>query len=205
MGTMKEHHRGGANEREALGFARAVEQEFRFLVAEHGFDVVQVDVTLVRYESRNVFVNVYHGRRSYEINVELGRLDDPHAHRYGLRDVLVALLGVPTWPNAYFLQSSNRDGVQWCVATAADLVKQHYGPVLRGDATALARVAESTSERSGKYTREVVQRPVRDAAELAWHRKDLAAVARHYGLIRQDLTPFERRRLEYAEKHAQGG
>lgn len=54
---------------------------FDFLRA-YGLKPVEEDVTFVRYESDAMFVNVYHGRGSFEIGVEIGRLDRPE--KYGL-------------------------------------------------------------------------------------------------------------------------
>ena len=59
-------------ERASLGFLEAATSEFMFLVEEFAFSCVKRDVTFVRYESKNVFVNIYHGRSSFELNVEIG-------------------------------------------------------------------------------------------------------------------------------------
>lgn len=200
MNSTGEDSGGVVPDRSVLGFAEAVANAFRFLVEDFGFKVVDTDATLVRYESDRVFLNVYHGRRSYEIGVEVGYLHERDANKYRLPEVLGAILGESGQQNAYYLQSSNRDGVRRCVETAAGLVEEHYGPVLRGDPIALERVKVFSSKRNEDYTREVVQQPIRDSADRAWRAKDFAMVAQYYGSIRKDLTPTERRRLEYAEK-----
>ena len=69
-----------------LVFKDAVLSNFGFLRA-YGLKHVEEDVTFVRYESDAVFTNVYHGRGSFEIGVEIGRLDRPE--KYGL-DYLVS-------------------------------------------------------------------------------------------------------------------
>ena len=46
----------------SLGFADAVASAFEFLIKDLSFVCVKHEVTLVRYESNTVFVNVYHGR-----------------------------------------------------------------------------------------------------------------------------------------------
>src|SRR5438128_6558460 len=63
-------------ERAKLGFQEAVLSSFTFL-SEFGLRSVEQKVTFLRYESRHVFVNVYHGRASYELGVEVGRLKEP--------------------------------------------------------------------------------------------------------------------------------
>src|SRR5690348_10203982 len=63
-------------EREQLGFRDAVLSSFKFL-AEFRLRPVEKKMTFVRYQSRHVFVNVYHGRASYELGIQIGRLADP--------------------------------------------------------------------------------------------------------------------------------
>jgi hypothetical protein len=150
-----------------------------------------------------MFLNVYHGRQSYELNVEVGSIADPLSRSYRLPDVLDTVLGRDDKRQTYF-QASNREAVCRCVQRIADLVSQHYGSVLRGDAELLERIDTQRSEKSRAEEREMVQRPVREAAERAWHAKDYAKVQELYASIRADLTLIERKRLEYAEKHGRG-
>src|SRR6266508_1197859 len=80
-------------QRESLGFAPAATQAFSFLVERLGFRLAKQEPTFVRYESKSVFVNIYHGRSSYEIGVEVGpRAQTPREaeEKFMLGDVLVA-------------------------------------------------------------------------------------------------------------------
>jgi hypothetical protein len=60
-------------ERERLAFKDAVMSGFRFF-DDLGFRPAKQEMTFVRYESADVFVNVYHGRASFELGVEIGKL-----------------------------------------------------------------------------------------------------------------------------------
>lgn len=73
-------------ERGKLGFRESALASFRFLV-DLGFRPVEEELTLVRYESPTVFVNIYHGRASFELGVEIGVLDEP-SEKVTLYDVL---------------------------------------------------------------------------------------------------------------------
>jgi hypothetical protein len=53
-------------DRRALKFAEAIQDNFDFL-SLLGFKRVQSEPTFVRFESKRVFVNVYHDRLSYEL------------------------------------------------------------------------------------------------------------------------------------------
>ena len=65
----------GTFRRMQLGFSLEVLSAFQFLTQDYGFKCVKNDVTFVRYESESTFVNIYHGRRSYELGVEIGKLE----------------------------------------------------------------------------------------------------------------------------------
>lgn len=62
-------------DRSGLGFDDAVVKQFVFLES-FGLFVTRSEPTFVRYESEERFVNVFHGRLSYEIGVEVGRWVD---------------------------------------------------------------------------------------------------------------------------------
>src|ERR671917_546664 len=66
--------------REKLDFAEEVQSAFTFLVTDYGFRLVRTEPTFVRYESPDVCVNIYHGRASFEIGVEIGRFINSVAH-----------------------------------------------------------------------------------------------------------------------------
>lgn len=200
---MGENVAGRVTDRSELRFVEAVEAAFSFLVEKLGYRLAITEPpTFVRYESGTMFFNVYHGRQSYELNVEVGSIADPVGRSYRLPDVLGALLGSDDKRRTYF-QASNREAVRRCVQQIADLVARHYGPVLRGDIQVLDRIAAHTSDKSEADTREVVQRPVREAAEKAWHAKDYAKVHELYASIQNNLTLVERKRWEYAARNRQ--
>jgi hypothetical protein len=58
-----------------LGFPQAVRDAFRFLQT-FGFKEVGADDTIVRYATERVFLNIYHGRSSYELGIEIGPRSD---------------------------------------------------------------------------------------------------------------------------------
>jgi hypothetical protein len=201
---MSERGAGRVMDRGELGFVAVAQAAFNFLVEEFGFRLVKSEPpTFVRYESDVMFLNVYHGRRSYELGVEVGPLADPVGLRYGLPDVLGAILGWDDKSRTYF-QASNAQAVRRCVGAIADLVASHYGAVLMGDRTVLERVAAYRSEKNQAYEKQALQRPVREAADKAWRAKDYENVQRLYSSIRNDLSLVERKRLDYAERHREG-
>lgn len=186
-----------------LGFKDAVLSNFGFL-RTYGLKPVEEDVTLVRYESDAVFVNVYHGRGSFEIGAEIGRLD--RTEKYGL-DYIVSWAGKQAWEAEGFgrgtmFQVSTHEGVQNFVPKVAELVKKYGDPFLTGNPVFYDELQKVNEQASMAFEREQMLTRIRKEADAAWTAKDFARVAELLQPIRPDLTDVESKRLAYAEKHA---
>jgi len=189
-------------DRDQLGFKDAVLSSFGFL-RSYGLKAIEEDVTFVRYESNAVFVNVYHGRGSFEIGVEIGRLDRPE--KYGL-DYIVHWAGKQAWDAEGFgrgtmFQVSTREGVHNIVPKVAELVKKYGDPFLTGRPTFYSELQKANERASVAYEREQLLTRIRKEADAAWTAKDLGRVAELLQPVRSDLTEVESKRLAYAEKH----
>jgi hypothetical protein len=186
-------------ERAELGFKEAVRSSFKFL-NDAGLRLVQQEMTFVRYESPEVFVNVYHGRASFELGVEIGRLEEPN-RKLTLYDIVAwegAEKAEGLGPHVTF-QVDSREGVEEFVPKLAALVTKYAAPFLRGDAAAFGSALEFQSERWKEYVKGVNFSQVRWKAEAAWQAKDYAQVVDLYGPVRDDLTEVEAKKLTYAE------
>jgi len=85
----------------------------------------------VRYESSTVFVNLYHGRASYELGFEIGRLDDGTGKEeppYSLNMIMELMHA----QEERFFQASTAERVKKFVAELADLVRT-YTPAVGQD------------------------------------------------------------------------
>jgi hypothetical protein len=182
-----------------LGFREAVLSSFKFLT-EIGLHPVDEKVTFVRYESSEVFINVFHGRASHEINVEIGRLKDPKK--------TLSIGSIVEWAGAYkaegfgqrvMFQVSTREGVQEFVPKLAALVKKYAIPLLRNDDSAWGAALDLQGRRWNEYVKEVNLTVLREKAEAAWHAKDYIRVLELYDPVRQDLSEVEAKKLAYAE------
>jgi hypothetical protein len=188
-------------DRASLGFAEAVQAALEVVALGDGLRLVEAGPTRVRYESDRVFLNIYHGRQSYEIGVEVGLLADGDSRKFGLPDVLAAVVG-SSYPGRTYFQASNAEAVTKCAGEIAALIDDYYGPVLAGERETWERIAAVADERNTAYTKEIVQRPIREAATEAWAKGDYQKVRELYQSIRSDLSPVEKKRLAYAEKHS---
>jgi hypothetical protein len=191
-------------ERTQLGFKEAVLSSFDFL-SFYGLRPVQAEITLVRFKSAIVLVNVYHGRASFELGVEIARLSSP--------DEKVSLYDAVAWAGAekteglgqhVVFQVSNRKDVQDFVPRLARLVEKYAGPFLRGDASAYQAVKEASFKNTADYVKRINLNRIRDKAETAWHEKNYSQVVELYSSMREDLTKVETGRVSYAEKQLQG-
>jgi hypothetical protein len=185
-----------------LGFKDAVLSNFGFL-RTYALKPVKEDVTFVRYESDAVFVNVYHGRGSFEIGVEIGRLDRPE--KYGL-DYIVSWAGKAACEAEGFgrgtmFQVSTREGVQNIVPRVAGLVKRYGDPFLSGRPAFYDELQKANERASIAYEREQALARIRKEANAAWATKEFARVVELLQPVRNDLTEVESKRLTYAEKH----
>ncbi|HJX83383.1 MAG TPA: hypothetical protein VJ723_03470 [Candidatus Angelobacter sp.] len=187
-------------ERARLGFKDAVLASYGFLCAL-SFRPVKEDVTFVRYESAKVFVNIYHGRSSYELGVEIGRLSEPEKK--------VTLYEIVAWAGAektegfgqhVMFQASTREAVQECVPKLARLTQEYGTLFLKADITAYQDVRDVRSRDWAEYQKQVNLAQVRQKAEHAWHSKDYPQVVQLYGVVHEDLSDVEVKRLAYAER-----
>lgn len=194
------------SDRWELGFKEAVLASFDFL-RKYGFSCVRAEPTFVRYETsallstKNLFVNVYHGRGSYELGVEIGPRDRDQAS--------LALPLIVEWASRKkgenlnqqtIFQASTREGVQQFVPKLAELVQKYATLFLEGDPTAYQSAAQHVRRDSALCEKEIQLRRVREQAEAAWHDKDYAQVVGLYEPFQEDLSRSEGMRLEYAKK-----
>ncbi|MFZ0977892.1 MAG: hypothetical protein WAN23_00700 [Candidatus Acidiferrales bacterium] len=191
-----------ASDRWKLGLKEAVLANFDYL-ASYGLECVESDVTHVRYDSPKVFVNVYHGRGSYELNVEIGRHDGPR------KDSSLSLDAVLGWKRAPerkvlsrelpLFQSHTREGVQEMVPKMAALFRKYADPLLRGDEGAFKSFDDHCTIESHRLGEHYRSGTTRWKADMAWQRKEWQQVIEAYESIRDDLSQTEEAELAYAQ------
>jgi hypothetical protein len=191
-------------ERARLGFEQAVLSGFKSL-EDFGLRPVEREITLVRYESSDVFVNVYHGRTSFELGVEIGLLREPDGDKLNITDII-------TWAGVaedegfgqhVMFQVSSPEGVSEFVPKLARLVCAYGIPFLKGDATAYQQAREMRARVAAGYVKDIGLRGLRRKAEAAWRAKDYAQVVEIYGPIYCELSEVEAKKLAYAEQQVQ--
>lgn len=186
-------------ERDRLCFAESVRRHFDFLEG-HRLAVVAHTLTYVRYESARLFVNVYHGRRSFEIGLEIGRLSQDDQQPYPMSAIVAVM--EPS------VSSSHLD---YAARTAADVdegvrrlaapFRAFVGRGLLEDPGLFSRLERDRQGRKLRMAQDVDLSHARLAAEDLWRAKDYAGVIRLLAPLRESLEPSELKKLEFAEKH----
>jgi hypothetical protein len=189
------------NDRSALLFNKVVEENFGFLLSK-GFQQVQSEPTFVRFESKGVFVNIYHGRQSFEVGLEIGPLGgDPDDKCYSMSE-LVQLVE-PDKAHGYrnFIANS-KESIMDGVRRLAALFHLYFDAVIMKDAGLFERLRINREKWAHDYAREVTLVRVRRNLEQVWRAKDYTAVVMMLRPFRDVLSPAELHKYEYAEKHA---
>jgi hypothetical protein len=190
--------------RASLGFAEAASSAFNFLLEDFSFKCVKQDVTFVRFESNRTFVNVYHGRKSFELNVEIGELI---AYR-GLPEnpftigEILDLVNAKEAINYHPYQVHTAASVQKFLFELAKVVKEFAIPAIAGDQLFFQRLSDLRTHRSDEYLKEMRLNRTRTDVETAWHQKNFRRVVELYDSMLEDLTPAESKRLAYAKKNS---
>ena len=197
-----------SHDRSQLGFVQTVEASFGFLVREFGFRLVDVQPTFVRYESERAFVNVFHGRGSYELGVEIGRWIEFDGElveeKFTLGDVIaldhdLSAVGYRSYA------TTNREPLVRFVVQLADWTQRFGSRVLEGDPTTFDSLREQGARLSQTILEGWRAERLRAAADCAWRCKDWGRVIDAYGEIAAELGSIElkrseRARLSYAQK-----
>jgi hypothetical protein len=131
-----------------LGFRKQVLSSFRFLADVYGFRLVDSTPIKVRYESPGLFVELEYSPECPELTFGLGNLAkaESSSHLFSLDDFFYwSGLGSFFDYGRFDLQS--RDGVAALLTWAAQLIRDHAGPVLRNESGAFQLLVVKQRER----------------------------------------------------------
>jgi hypothetical protein len=188
------------NENQAAnGFAEAVREHIAPVLAAQGFACSDQDLYVVSFSSVAIELALSYDPYSFEIDVTFARKADL-SRRYALSDLLGVVSDALRKEHACF-SASRPERVVECVRTIAGLLNEYGNGVLAGDAKAFERMGEISRLHNKMYTNELVQRPIRKAAEEAWRKHDYAKARDLYASIEPDLTLVEKKKLAYAQSY----
>lgn len=184
-------------DRSQLRFSKTVLSEFIFLTKEYNFSCKLCEDTFVRYESDKVFVDIFHGRVSYEVGLQLGLLKYGRDTGYGLGSIIS--FTDPEKGNKFrYCMTSTPEGVRKGVRKTAQLLKKYGDKALLGDSIVFQWLSEDVE----KYWAEREAKQIRPKAEKAFRDKDFKNAAKLYKSIEHSLTLAEEKKLKYAIKNS---
>lgn len=175
-----------------LGFTKIAEKAFAFLLGM-GFNLVRREATLLRFETENVFLTVYHGRSSYQIGVELGRAK--HNDLYSLHEVLSAVAPLHLEHARY--QAVETKTLEQGLLAIAEIIKIHCHSLLTGDPKAFDHLHAVVTPLRLAVTAQAQFGAIIDRADKAWEAKDLNQAQALYEKASSALDEMRARRLTY--------
>lgn len=186
-------------DRHLLRFAESVEENFAFL-RERGFVCVQSEPMFVRFESGRWFVSFYHEKLSYEIYLCIGQLDggaDEVSYSMGS---IIKLVDPGSAAEYRDYAAFTPEGVENGVRRLASLFRRYIDVGTLEEPGFFERLAANREAAIGEYCKTMELTRTRKNLDVAWHAKDYTEVVKLLTPARDDLTPAERGKLEYAEK-----
>jgi len=198
----------------AGSFAAQAAAAFEFLVSDYGFDspdvrrptvrvpsMVRDDFEEVRFESNKVFVSIWRCPSRLEWDVEVGLLRPmpDQEERFSVLGDLAVLdaptndrsRSTPMWPDKLLPKA---------LAERAQMLKEYGSSALVGDAPLFEKLSAARSKRTRAYW---LARRVADAtrkAADAFRREDWSDVVSLLEPVIADLSPAQRKKLEYARR-----
>lgn len=188
--------------RNQLGFKEEALNAFSFLLKDYGFHLVKEETTFLRYENDKVFVNIYHGRASFELGFEIGLLPQSimdSETKHSLLEI-IELHNKQKDLDYTFFQASTKDRVVEYIPKLSHLVKLYAKDALLGDASVFKKLGEIQLNKSNKYIKEMELRRTRQAVEKAWNVNNYSKVITLYETIKNYMTSSERKKFDYAVK-----
>jgi hypothetical protein len=188
-------------QKDRLGFLSIAKAAFKF-IESHGFKVTKEDFGFLRYESDLYFINICHGRFSYEINVEMG-YKCSEAVLFYLGDIIE--MADPKGHENYFTPMAvNEETVYKFIEMHAQWLKKYGENILNGDVHAWAKLRNYHKEKIEKYWDGERNKEIRERAGIAFREKRYDDFIKLILTTETELTKLERKQLEYARKKTEG-
>ncbi len=183
-------------ERTRLNFPHVVEQGFAF-VSKSGFTLVEALPTIVRYRKDDIELDVYHGRKSFEIGLEIHYFGE----RFSMSEIIRA--SDPGAAESYRNPTALTMGeVLSGVGKVARALQRHGEQALRGDAEFFVELMRQRQAWSDAYSLDVLAEQIRPRADAAFKEGRYREAAELYERISARLSPAEQKKLAAAQKRA---
>lgn len=182
--------------RKRLNFAHLVVERYRFL-EELGFVESESMPTIVRYRKGDLDLSVYHGRRSFEVGLEIGHGDEQFSMSEMIRS------SDPTAAEHYRNPVARTPAdLASSVGRLANLLQRYGERGLRDDPQFFATLRQQRKSWSEEYALDVLAEQTRPKAAAAFQEGRYREAADLYEKIIRRLTPAEQKKLAVARRKA---
>jgi hypothetical protein len=183
-------------ERENLNFANLVKERFAFL-RDLGFVDIESLPTILRYRKGDIEVDVYHGRRSYEIGFGI----TGQGVRYSMSEFIRAI--DPEFAEQYrYPTATTQEILAEGLTKTAALVKRYCMQALQGDPAFFKMLEIQRKSWAEKYAFDVMAGQLRPKAHEAFRLGKYREAAELYKRIESCLSPAELKKLAIAEERS---
>ena len=183
-------------DRSLLKFADEVKARFAFLESKD-FRCTRSEATLVRIESAELAINIYHGRQSYEISLQIE--DVRGADSYSFSEIL-RLVHNERAEQYRDYAAHTIEGVAEGVRQLAELFRKCVDAGILNDGKLLSRLELQRGEWARNYALETQLEQARKKSESAWAERNFGKVIEVLAPFEEHLNPSDLKKLEYAKK-----
>lgn len=173
-------------------FERVAATAFAFLT-QFGFKIIEQVPTLLRFGRQRIRIDIYYGRKSFEIGAGFSVANESFALSELIRLTDPRTADIFRNPTAV-----DDEGVAAGTLKVASMVREFVLPWLQDEETLLEALHAQRSRLSGAMELEVLAEQTRPLADQAFRSGDYSLALELYSRIGECLTPAERRKLEYA-------
>lgn len=184
-------------DRSILRFSDKVKEDFAFL-EDLGFECVSSSETFVRFESSKASINVYHGRRSFEIGLEVAPPQDK-AEVYSFGAVLRLIDKEQAERYRNYAARTVQD-VAKGVRQLGDFFHSCVSSEFFDDDQLFFRLKVQREEFSKAYSIESQLMQARGKLEEAWKEKNYSRIVEVLSPFEQHLSASERKKLEFSRR-----
>jgi hypothetical protein len=117
------------DKRRALMFQDVVNEGFDFLINEYGFKQIESGLYFISYESKHTYVEIFHDKVSYEMNIRIGLLPEPKNVLFFDIHELVDFEGVESNIGSCYMATS-KDAIERYIAEGVKLIKTYSENIL---------------------------------------------------------------------------
>jgi hypothetical protein len=182
--------------KDRLGFLSKAKTVFKFLES-YGFKIVKEDLGFLKYENLLYFINICHGRLSYEVYIEVGPKSSENKLYY-LEDIIG--MTDPTGSENYFRPIADTPTSLYnFIEMHARLLKEYGENILNGEANTWDELGKYHEKRIVEYWNQKAKKEIQEKAEIAFREKRYDDFIKLYAGIETELTKLERKKLEYAK------